>query len=483
MNDWVASRPRGMEQLQASAWGCHVKRVMQYLGYLYNYGGVAQPTLTHYLDPQGFVTFVAFLRERQCDVPCIYKAINTAARVVAYLAATTHCSPQQRGEAGQLKGWYESMASQLSRNMPRVVRERDPEVLAQQGKWMDAAQLVQLVEGVRLRACEAVAARAAGGEGAPSTLEAAGLVHDALFAMMFMGYLPPLRPSCAISTTCPQYKGKCLHPDCRRSPSLCAGNSVSRDRAGKWHLYWPHHKCSKHWGGDAIRVQLPEEMGQLLGHHCSWGHAALTRGMDSSGGGRCVTLFLNTSTGQPLKDTEVAPLFSKTVLQGTGCHFGAQRCRSIFVDSRRGADGGAPGPDGASAAAVMGHSLRVWDQAYDRRLRHRAAQQAVQGVGVWRQALLLGQQQGGDAPGAAAQSAAGGGQQQQQLLLLQAAPPAAAGEQHAVPGTSQQLIASAAAAPPQQQHAAEASPAPEPTSQQIEQWMAAAGYSAWPTKR
>ena len=142
-----------MEQLQAKSWECHGKRMMEYGGYLYHFGGVAQPTLTNYLDPQAFTTFVAFLRDKQRDVPTICKAIKAAHRVVTYLHASPLSSPQRRSEAGQLIDWYDNMNSQLSRNMQRVVRERDPEVLAQQGEWMDAAQLVQLVEGVRRRAC------------------------------------------------------------------------------------------------------------------------------------------------------------------------------------------------------------------------------------------------------------------------------------------------------------------------------------------
>ena len=52
------------------------------------------------------------------------------------------------------------------------------------------------------------------------------------------------------------------------------------------------------------------------------------------------------------------------MLDGTGVHFGPQRCRPIFVTGTR--DMGMPTPPGYSM--IMGNSQAIWDTVYSRAL-------------------------------------------------------------------------------------------------------------------
>ena len=159
------------------------------------------------------------------------------------------------------------------------------------------------------------------------------------------------------------------------------GNRVHRHHAtGKWWLDAPHHKNTKAWAGAAIKVELPPEVAELLEHHLKWGHRTLTFQLEDV----APTLFVNTSTGLPLKDQEVSQLWSKTVLHGTGVHFGPQMCRSIFVSGTR--DAGMATPEGM--AMIMGNSMQVWDSVYDKNFSTRQAQTAMDTMPSWRAAML-----------------------------------------------------------------------------------------------
>jgi hypothetical protein len=93
----------------------------------------------------------------------------------------------------------------------------------------------------------------------------------------------------------------------------------------------PHHKNSIKWAGKSITVTLPEEVGVLMGHHVGWGHDLLTRCADDW----TPSMFINTGTGQAIKPQEVNRLWSRTVLEGSGKHFGPHQARSVFVSSMR----------------------------------------------------------------------------------------------------------------------------------------------------
>lgn len=135
-----------------------------------------------------------------------------------------------------------------------------------------------------------------------------------------------------------------------------------------------------------IRFKLPVEVAELLQHHLAWGHKALTGMLEQV----APTLFVNTTTGHPLKDQEVSQVWSKTVLDGTGVHFGPQLCRSIFVSTIR--DHGLPTPPGM--AMIMGNSMAVWDKVYDKHFNTRHAHEALEGMPNWRAHMLREAQKG-----------------------------------------------------------------------------------------
>lgn len=96
------------------------------------------------------------------------------------------------------------------------------------------------------------------------------------------------------------------------------------------------------------------------------------------------TLFVNPTTGKPLKAQEVSALWSRAVLDGSGVHFGPHMCRSIYVVGSR--DRGMPELPGA--AMIMGNSQSVWDTSYDRHFNKRQAAEAMAAMPAWRDRML-----------------------------------------------------------------------------------------------
>ena len=230
-------------------------------------------------------------------------------------------------------------------------------------------------------------------------MEAAKAVHNALLATMCFGYMPPMRHNSVLLTlTAPHHTAGCLHPDCQHrggGGGGCQGNRVHKHPAtGSWWLRAPHHKGTKAWGGAAIKVQLPTEVAELLQHHLDWGMQTIAGLLQQTAAGPDPplqpTLFFNTSTGQPLKPQEVSQLWSRTVLGGSGVHFGPQLCRSIFVVGTRDTLGAAAAAAGTEAgmAMAMGNSQAVWDSVYDRHFNSRQADQAMAAMPGWRHAML-----------------------------------------------------------------------------------------------
>ena len=95
-------------------------------------------------------------------------------------------------------------------------------------------------------------------------------------------------------------------------------------------------------------------------------------------------MFVNTTTGMPMKEQEVSQVWSKTVLQGTGVHFGPQMCRSIFASSTH--DLGVSNTKGM--AMIMGTSQNVWDNVYDKHFDSREAHEAMSQMPPIRKQLL-----------------------------------------------------------------------------------------------
>jgi hypothetical protein len=368
-------RPSDLLQQSFKTWESQQKRVYEYLGYLYHYKDVSRPTLNHYMDTDYLLDFLEFLKGRGVDKAGHTKAVHAAVRAVSYIKSLP--TTDQRKAKAAIKS-LKDLGTQLGQNMVPKPKSKEPEELKEAGKWMDAPELMARVEKVRTNALEEVDEMKAG---KLPRLHVAKTVHNALFATMCFGYMPPLRHNSVLLTlTAPPHLG-CIHPDCQHKLAGCQGNRVHRHpTSGRWWLDVPHHKNTKAWGGSSLKFELPNEVAQLLEHHVTWAHSTLVGHTEQY----APNIFINTTTGMPLKDQEISQLWSKTVLEGTGIHFGPQVCRSIFVSGTR--DAALPNPPGM--AMIMGNSQAVWDSVYDRHFNTREAHAALDLMPRWRQQML-----------------------------------------------------------------------------------------------
>ena len=369
------NRPIEFKAQSAKTWESQAKRVHEFLGYLHHHKGIKRPSLKDYLDTWSFTSFLDFLKARGVDKAGHTKAIHASIRVVSFIKelATTD-QPTARASLKVLK----DLGNQIGQNMVPMPKLKGPQELKEQGKWLDAPQLMAKVEGVRLNALAQVKGMK---DGNVARMEAAKSVHNALLATMCFGYMPPLRHNSVLLTiTAPPHHG-CIHIDCQHKDVGCKGNRVYRHSTkGNWWLEVPHHKNTRAWKGTPIRFELPSEVEELLDHHLQWAHRTLTGMLDEV----APTLFVNTTTGMPMKEQEVSQVWSKTVLQGTGVHFGPQMCRSIFASSTH--DLGVSNTKGM--AMIMGTSQNVWDNVYDKHFDSREAHEAMSQMPTIRKQLL-----------------------------------------------------------------------------------------------
>jgi len=210
--------------------------------------------------------------------------------------------------------------------------------------------------------------------------------------------VPPLRGSVLCSLQHPDYTGPCLHPDCQH-PNRCKGNRVvlvddgdgdssdsssdSLNSSGSIPLVKiiaPHHKVSRWWAGQAIECVLPPELAGLYYTHYQHGRELLLELGEAEQ--PCSFFFMQVQKGQQLKLQQASQIFASVVLPYTHT-FGPQRARAIFVTSVR--DKQLADVDEAAAAAVMGHSIRMWQQVYDRQRVARGAASNIAALAQWRQ--------------------------------------------------------------------------------------------------
>ena len=145
-------------------------------------------------------------------------------------------------------------------------------------------------------------------------------------------------------------------------------------------------------------MPIPVELHPLFMAHFEWGHELLTQQQQWAGRGLdpTVMVFVNPATGKALTHSHLAKLWPQIVLHDVeGVSFGPQTLRSIFVDAVRSGDWQHT-PNQQAAAHIMGHSLKMWDQVYDRKFDTRAAAHAVHDMGAFRQELLASDDVGMD---------------------------------------------------------------------------------------
>ena len=201
-------------------------------------------------------------------------------------------------------------------------------------------------------------------------------LHDLALLCTVFGHLPPIRVSCIRSLMVPAYAGSCCNLDCQHG-SDCHGNQLQHTSEGL-HMHLPHHKNEMRWSNAAISFTLPAELNSIMKLHLSQGWELL---MEDA-----CNVFVD-SQGRPFTSSNFSQYWNN-ILQSMGLPaMPPSKCRQVFVAERR-SDQRVTGPNERGAALVMGHSVKQWDDWYDLKFHARQAQDAVDAMSSWRQALL-----------------------------------------------------------------------------------------------
>lgn len=376
-------------QLSAIAYDRTCRNIHQYLGFIYRFHNVSHPTFMHYLNAHLFVAFLAFcIHVRGIDKAALLAHIYAAYRVVSWLIATNRI-PSSEANVG-CQQWLLTLYKQAKKNLVPICKDDRSTKRASKSlpPHILTRILVGIVEDADIKTLLYSLWLYGGMHGPPPTpkVELAIIMHNALFAAMFWGYIPPLRPSIVMSLMVPTTSQRaCPHPSCQR-PELCKGNRLEwiNNKKGIRFII-PHHKNTKRWAGKAIVFDLPTELFFVFKFYLEWGQACLT----------CLAtdphpfVFCNPATGRPLKDTLMSKLWGDIVLSHSECKefFGPQNCRAIFATTVRNGGFGST-PDPSAAAAIMGHSLNMWDKVYDRDYDCFSANQAVKAMDAFREEML-----------------------------------------------------------------------------------------------
>ena len=254
----------------------------------------------------------------------------------------------------------------------------DPDTLAAAGKWLPAAELVQLLHRAETQS------QLDWQRYGPSVTRARD-VHDAVLGCCMLSYLPPLRASCLRTMTVPAYQGPCKHPDCHR-PS-CEGNKlyVVNNSPVLMCMKFPHHKNESKWHRAVIEFNVPDELAELLYMYLEGPRKALLE-YHLLIGQSCDTVFMD-KHGRAFDSSVFSTHFQNRMRSQGGPALNPTICRKIFVTERQSAEAVA-GPSARGAAMVMGHSLRQWHEWYDLDFHTRLAKDAVAAMRHLRHALL-----------------------------------------------------------------------------------------------
>ena len=269
------------------------------------------------------------------------------------------------------------MQLQVADQLPRPTK--DPESLAATGKWMSAADLVQLIHRAEQQ-CQAQMKQ----QGV--TVDTSRHMHDAALAAMTFSHLPPVRLSCIRSLVVPAYTGHCLHLGCTEPG--CRGNRLytMSESPLLLRIKLPHHKNARKWGKAVIEFDLPPDLAQLMHTYLGAPRKAL---LDHHLliGDTCPYVFMDMH-GRGFGDAAVLSVYWQNWLVSRGgVPMNPSMCRQVFVDERQ-SNSAAAGPSNQGAAMVMGHSVKQWDKWYDMRYHPRMAQNAVDSMQSWRAAML-----------------------------------------------------------------------------------------------
>ena len=248
--------------------------------------------------------------------------------------------------------------------------------LTEQGRWMDAPDLLKLICMAREAAEDAIAERGYD----PDTIR---MAHDSTLACLVFGYIPPGRMQTIWSLQHPHYQGPCLYPDC--SKHNCKGNRLISDLSQKppvVSIHLPHHKNDGSWDREPITYQFPPELAAIMIEWTEHGHPCLCQQLQQP---NCPYVFMH-PMGKPFSTTTIGQHWQKWVYkQGGPPNLPPSRCRHIFVDERMSEDR-VEGPLDKGAAMAMGNSVEAWIKYYHKQhhFHPEEAQQAVFTMDGWR---------------------------------------------------------------------------------------------------
>ena len=202
------NRPQHLVMLRSNTMEGTRAEILRFLGWCLRYGHVTQPRLSHMLNPHLLLGFLAFVRARGTNRANLASYVGTTIRVVTWLQVTGHLS---RNDTARLPG-YMSWLHNLQHQLRAHITPQPPPSLNQlinQGRWMQPGQLMKCLDTVYSQAKGVVLAAAAAGF-TPDSLPRPKVVQvmEALFCCLFFGFIPPMRPSVAISLQRPGYKGE-----------------------------------------------------------------------------------------------------------------------------------------------------------------------------------------------------------------------------------------------------------------------------------
>jgi len=386
-------RPVGMNVVAEATWRGMVGQINGFLGFAYNCHQVNKCSLMTYLDANIFMSFVSYLRLRDVDKDGIARHAQVGARVIKYLLKRVFIAPREAGMAMRAQAtldWYMNLSNQLSKNLVPKPRIRDPTVLEEAGRWVSPEDLTRCAKDVREIVLETLGLL---DEGQVTKSEAAVKLCGGVLTSPFWGYVPPLRPSCVITTTMPNYEGPCLHESCSR-PMHCVGNRFQikveqgPDGSESQSVWWviTHHKNSVRYHGEQLVFKVPKDMQAFLDPWFGWAHAELTADEPTP---YAFLRVVDTEEGRavPVTPKTISDAFNSVMFESMeGLHVAVQRMRSIFVEAIQSGETGMPGGDAFMEAStvVMTNSVNMWRRYYDRRYRLRSARDAIDKLSEWR---------------------------------------------------------------------------------------------------
>jgi hypothetical protein len=415
------SRPKGVCPIGNATWLGYKSELSRFLGYCRLYQGVEHPTLHHLLNAHLLLHFISFLRGRGVQPVQLSDMALKASRVAVYLHSNNRLSPTCIARLPGYLEWLDNLVHQCKHNLQPVPGPSLAE-LQEQGRWIDPVKLLQSVVQAHTVATQLLPTN----NSASMTRDVAVQIMQTSMCCFFYGFMLPNRPSVVITLQHPAYNGDCLVPRCQHK-ARCKGNrlewAVPPQQAGststvrKLKLVAPHHKTRPDAQEKIIEFFLPDDMQELMRVHLSVCLPLISQCFSyDTENGLPPTVFIWPSTGKQVSPQQVSKMFQKVVVP-SGFKISPQVARAAFStlvrdDAMQGGFGNVIDQDGA--AALMGHSIEMWDEVYDRKYAARRAQEAVDNLARFRHSLLpatagpgVAAAVGGGGGGAAA--AAGGG--------------------------------------------------------------------------